>query len=500
MSGTRWLARSVPRLDSNERLLAVLFLCTLPLVNPYIRGDGNGYYAYVRSAVIDGDLDFENEYRQGDPAFQSLWFGEDGHLRPEMVTPTGHFRNQWSVGPSLLWGPPFLAAHALVRLSNHFGMHVAADGYSLPYRYACALSTAVYGFIALLFSYRITRRLCQPCDARLAVFAIWFGSSLPVYMYFLPFHVHALAALAVSVYLWYWLRSRPERSKSQWFMLGLLGGLMIEVYYLNAIFLLLALADVWYARGAIESNKPRTRLAVLRALVALLLLAGSVMLVLVPHFVAKAIIYGSPWRTGYDDQFFWTSPRLWQVGFSTEHGMFLWTPVLVLASLGLVRLTRRDATVGWPLLGCLAVFYYTVASYQNWHGQSSFGSRFFVSWTPVFVLGLGVLLRDVREYSGDVTGETPTRKVQFRTGGILFSYALLGLLALWNVGFIFQWGTNLVPNRGAVDFAAMSVNQITVVPRRVGSFLVRYFTARARVTREVEQQDEIERLGYNVSR
>ena len=44
-------------------------MLTLPFVNPYIRGDGNGYYAYVRSVVIDGDLRFENEYRRGDPAF-----------------------------------------------------------------------------------------------------------------------------------------------------------------------------------------------------------------------------------------------------------------------------------------------------------------------------------------------------------------------------------------------------------------------------------------------
>src|SRR5262245_66022771 len=50
-------------------LLFLLFLLSLPIVNPHIRGDGNEYYAYVRSLIIDGDLQFENEYRRGDKAF-----------------------------------------------------------------------------------------------------------------------------------------------------------------------------------------------------------------------------------------------------------------------------------------------------------------------------------------------------------------------------------------------------------------------------------------------
>src|SRR5262245_50132162 len=40
-------------------VLAGCFAITLALVNPYVRGDGNGYYAYIRSLVIDGDLRFE---------------------------------------------------------------------------------------------------------------------------------------------------------------------------------------------------------------------------------------------------------------------------------------------------------------------------------------------------------------------------------------------------------------------------------------------------------
>jgi hypothetical protein len=41
---------SPPPGDSSRRytrILLILFLCTLPLVNPIVHGDGVGYYAYV---------------------------------------------------------------------------------------------------------------------------------------------------------------------------------------------------------------------------------------------------------------------------------------------------------------------------------------------------------------------------------------------------------------------------------------------------------------------
>ncbi|HET8564444.1 MAG TPA: hypothetical protein VFM35_11270, partial [Candidatus Binatia bacterium] len=235
---------------SNEvrgrRFLVVLFILTLPLVNPYIRGDGNGYYAYVRSLIVDADLHFANEYRRGDAAFVEMAFERDGSLRPNMVMPNNYVRNQWAVGPSLLWTPFFLTAHGLVQILNGFGLNVGADGYSRPYRWICALGTALYSFSGLLLAYQITAQLTNPQVAMFATAGIWFASSLPVYMYFLPFHVHGLAAFSVSLFLWYWLRTRAIRTHTQWALWGLMGGLMIEVYYLNALFLLIPLFSILF--------------------------------------------------------------------------------------------------------------------------------------------------------------------------------------------------------------------------------------------------------------
>ena len=43
----------VDRSRRYTRILLILFLCTLPLVNPIVHGDGVGYYAYVRAPLIE---------------------------------------------------------------------------------------------------------------------------------------------------------------------------------------------------------------------------------------------------------------------------------------------------------------------------------------------------------------------------------------------------------------------------------------------------------------
>jgi hypothetical protein len=43
----------VDRSRRYTRILLIVFLCTLPLVNPIVHGDGVGYYAYVRAPLIE---------------------------------------------------------------------------------------------------------------------------------------------------------------------------------------------------------------------------------------------------------------------------------------------------------------------------------------------------------------------------------------------------------------------------------------------------------------
>src|SRR5208337_4131434 len=84
-----------------ERGLFVLFLLTLPLLNPWVRGDGVGYYAYVRAPLIEHSLDFTHDYQSANESFREGRLDENGQPKAKFRTRTGHLDNHFTVGPAI---------------------------------------------------------------------------------------------------------------------------------------------------------------------------------------------------------------------------------------------------------------------------------------------------------------------------------------------------------------------------------------------------------------
>src|ERR1039458_1404319 len=119
--------------SAHAKLLLFFFLLTLPFVNPWVRGDGVGYFAYLRSALIDHGLRFENDWLAGNPSFVMSRVDAQGRLLPEMYTSTGYLENHFTVGPAILWAPVLVPVHLAVLKVDRYGAHIPADGYSRPY-------------------------------------------------------------------------------------------------------------------------------------------------------------------------------------------------------------------------------------------------------------------------------------------------------------------------------------------------------------------------------
>jgi hypothetical protein len=100
--------------------------------------------------------------------------------------------NQYSVGPSLLWAPFFLTAHIFTAIYNALPFThtpIPQDGFSLPYRYLCALGTAFYGFLGLFLMFSVARRLFDERVAFWATLGIWFASRVACLHVFPAVHV-----------------------------------------------------------------------------------------------------------------------------------------------------------------------------------------------------------------------------------------------------------------------------------------------------------------------
>jgi hypothetical protein len=471
------------RSRKSECLLLLLFLFSLPFLNPWVRGDGVGYYAFARAPLIQHNLDFTEDYRHANESFRTPRLDLNNQPRTDFRTSTGHLENHFTAGPAILWTPFLLVTHAGVLLARALGSSLAADGFSTPYRVTMAFATAFYAFLGLLLSFRLARQYVEERWALLATLSIWWASSLPVYMYFNPSWSHAHSAFAVALFLWYWHHTRSSRSPAQWVILAAIAGLMLNVYYANAMVLVVlaieAARQYCFAfrpdAPAAPHSAPRvTQLFFRHSLFAIFLLIS-----LLPTLITRYLIYGSPFESGYIPlkNWLWRSPVFFSVLFSSNHGLFFWTPILFLAIAGLFLCWRREPRIGIPFLAAFFVFYLFISCYPDWAGISSYGNRFFVSLTPLFILGLAVLFERAAKLF-------PSRRAASAAACVLFA-----VFVLWNAGLIFQWGSHLIPSRGTVSFSEIVRNQFFVVPRQLAANVQRYVFKRKALMQQIEDRD-----------
>ena len=64
--------------------MLLLLLISLPLLNPWVRGDGVGYYAFARAPLTQHNLDFTPDYQHANEGFR------EAHLT-HLVSPNRNF-------------------------------------------------------------------------------------------------------------------------------------------------------------------------------------------------------------------------------------------------------------------------------------------------------------------------------------------------------------------------------------------------------------------------
>jgi len=277
--------------------------------------DPVGYYVYLPSLIFDRDLDFANDYDH---------FLGIGYVNPDQErTPTGKVPNHYPIGVAVLWFPFFLLGHlaAVVKGST-------LNGFSPPYQIAIYLGNAAYGFAAIMLIFRLTDQLFERKVALVATTLVWFASGVLYYIFPHGPMSHTASMFIVTLFITVWLARREEMNLRSYTALGVLAGLAALVRWQNALFLVLPAADVLIdARRRGDQRETVLQVAAM---------AGTFLVVFFPQMIAWKILYGSfvtvPQGAGFVS---WFRPALFDVLLSSRHGLFTWTPVILLAVIGL---------------------------------------------------------------------------------------------------------------------------------------------------------------------
>ncbi|MEY3901866.1 MAG: hypothetical protein RL189_1172 [Pseudomonadota bacterium] len=386
----------------------------------FVVSDGRGYYVYLPSVVIDQDLDFSNQIREN-------WDVDFSPALVEDKTPLGYVRNKYPIGFALSLLPSFALAHGTSKiLFSITGLAIfRPDGYSAVYQTFTLLTVLCYGLLMMLLLDRLLKEHFKMTGTVifLAIASFWAATHYAYYYFREPVMVHVVSAFWVTACLYFGrLAAKTDTNKTRNLAAMLLAFTFAVVARPTNMFLGLF---VFFAGVSIlRSVSMRTillRYSVIAAIAALpaLLQMG----------VWKAM-NGSWISYSYKSEGFihWKNPFLFSTLFSSKHGLFFWSPVLLLSVLGLLIYLRkptfkRDLVLYPLLIGGCALWYLNSSWHQWWFGDA-FGGRSFLELAPLFVFGLAFFF-DAVQRSADNRLRILTATILI--GLTLYTYALMGL-------------------------------------------------------------------------
>jgi hypothetical protein len=375
-------------------LLFVLVLAALSLLaldRPLVRGDGLAYYMWLDSIAGDGDMDLANQAQR---------FAHVNAYQVFYYEPTGRFASVFAYGGALLWAPFQRMAASMdglgwLRINDgHFWTY---QGVLFPYSFMTMLGTNLMALAAIVLAYKSARLFASPRVSALASLMVFWGTPALYYSTIEPLNAHAPGMLLTSLLVYGWLKLSNwgvRRAHApgwaggafSFFLLGLSAGLATLVRWqlaLNVLPLGLVMA---YRLARAPRSQWRNVLAFSLGFLAF-----------VWHLMYTwNWMFGSPLVVPAEARghtgFLGPPVHLLKVLFSDERGLFVWSPLTLLATLGLIGLARRHRQQSGVLIGVIALQALMNGGVADWWGGWSFGMRRMTELYPIFVIGLAVFL------------------------------------------------------------------------------------------------------------
>ena len=386
-----------------------------------ISSDGAFYYSYMRSLVIDGDVDLDNDialYNSRMPAEYEHRLGMNAAY-------------VFSVGPAMLNAPFFLTARLMVISIDALGGDIPTDGYSWIEEAAFCLGNVIYAMIGMYLLFRVLQKFYSFRAALYAVMFSIYGTSAVAYLYLETWMSHAPELFGIAVFLS--LLHQPKSGSRHAFLIGAALGLAFLIRWQNALWGIMLLIPIHeYLR------KDNARQAVLFSALA----AAGFLVLAFPQFLFWNVTSGS-WITVPQGEHFIGLEHFGipEVLFSSRSGLLLWTPVTAFAIYGWMRMHHRMYAIAFSSLLVLQLI--AVGFVLDWWAGNAFGARRLVGMVPAFSFGLAALI----EHS-------------FHAKYHRLLLSLLTVCTGWTLAFFLQYGLNLIPRDAYLSFDQVVIQKI----------------------------------------
>lgn len=355
------------------------------------RWDPSFYYAQLRSPIIDGDFDFSDETIP------------PGGIKSR--TARGLPPSPYPVGPSLLWSPLFLLAHAISLLVKP-GF---ANGFNKIYIGLVSGSSAALGILGVLVNYRLNRLVAGRNLALLASVLALFATPLVYYIFRQPIMAHSSSFLVTSALILACILFERGKIPYAWSgaLLGFLTGMNVImrwtswVYFIPAFGLLILpfgprkAVPLSTSPDSMQTSKSlpgeKTSEPGLKAkLIQTLLFVVFALIGISPQLATWFQLHGRWLVNPVTNLMVDLDPRrYYDLFFQSGRGLLFWSPFTFFGLLGLVFLPDRRTK--WLLIASLLLFCLPFGLKADWFGGGGFGARYFLETVPMATIGFTAL-------------------------------------------------------------------------------------------------------------
>lgn len=380
-------------------------------VIPFLQwSDEAFYYAFAHSLAFDGDADLTNQFRF--IAYGPIGVDMNGLFYGDYFAgPRMPMRSKVGIGTALLTAPFILIARVVAALYESCG-GPEVNRFAAAYLWAYKLGMLFWSFAGIGAGYALLRRIGRaPRCAAAAMATAVLGLSIGFYIIFQNAWSHTISFGWVTLFLLFCARWHEELKEMPSpavrlrapLMVGLSGGLCCSIRFNNFLLLLVPLiVCIHEGRRRARSGAGAGRGYRLGSCASLVVVGTGFLIGFLPQMLVWHSMYGE-WLLNtygrFNEPLYPYSKYFFHILFSPLCGLFVWTPLAMLATAGMIIGIRREGrTSPWPWI-CgyilLADVWFS-GCFPGWHMGNSFGARYQSDYTFIFAYGLSVIFMRAR--------------------------------------------------------------------------------------------------------
>jgi hypothetical protein len=354
-----------------------------------INSDGRGYYHYFLEYFIDEsarDIEAERQY---------------------LIKPKDVYYNKYSCGSAILLSPFFAAGYVTAILFDF-----ELSGYSLPFQFFMGIGAIFYLVQGSFFLYRLllTYSIREPI-AYITSIAVAFGTNVLFYTLIEATMSHVYSFFIINALLLCLRNYFKNGSEKSLFLSAFCFAILMLVRPFNGLILLFIpflFLDLYDFSQALLRLKKSIKTIVYGVLLVVIL--GLIQLISWYDQSGEWMLYAYA-----NEGFYFLNPQIFKVLFSFNRGLFIYTPVFLVAIAGLYFMYKKYKKGALYFIGFFFVLTYFISAWWCWNYATGFGLRPFIDYYGVFAIPLAFLLNE-------------QKKIKFITYPLLVFFIFLNLV------------------------------------------------------------------------